>query len=167
MTRPAVQGADRSGVHWTQLRRRGISAEALLRLLGLDSPPVNVEWIATQLGVFIHRVPSPGWVGALEVNNDRADLWVADGDAFVRQRFTIAHELGHLVLHPDDRLFRDISFMGDRKEMQANRWAADLLMPAFMVIPIARDFGYNVKKLSNLFQVSEQAMKIRGMALGL
>lgn len=166
--RPEVQGHNVSpGLHWKNLRRRGISAEALLRRLNIFAPPVPVEEIAKRLGVSVHRVSSPGWVGAVEVTDVRADIWVAEGDALVRQRFTIAHELGHLILHPDDRLFRDSSFMGDRKEMEANRWAASLLMPASMVIPLARDLGYDVKQMSAMFRVSEQAMKIRGMALGL
>jgi Zn-dependent peptidase ImmA (M78 family) len=60
--------------------------------------------------------------------------------AFVRQRFTIGHELGHLTLHHGHDLilerlvrlnFRDAtsSTANDEEEIEANHFAAELLMP--------------------------------------
>jgi len=65
---------------------------------------------------------------------------------FNRQRFTIAHELGHLILHHREmeRVHIDRSLVHrrdnisglaiDPKEIEANRFAAELLMPYSMLI---------------------------------
>lgn len=57
------------------------------------------------------------------------------------QRFTLAHELGHALMHQEDMLFRDLPLDGsdqrerrDFKEIQANKFAAFFLMPRKMVI---------------------------------
>ena len=57
------------------------------------------------------------------------------------QRFTLAHELGHALMHQEDMLFRDLPLDGsdqrerrDFKETQANKFAAFFLMPRKMVI---------------------------------
>jgi len=67
-------------------------------------------------------------------------IGVNSNNSKVRQRFTIGHELGHLTLHPGHDLilerlvrlnFRDAtsSTASDEEEIEANRFAAELLMP--------------------------------------
>src|SRR6185437_5381714 len=62
----------------------------------------------------------------------------------VRQRFTIGHELGHLTLHQGQHLilerlvrlnFRDAtsSTASDQEEIEANQFAAELLMPRVLL----------------------------------
>ena len=116
-------------------------------------------------------------------------------DAAVRQRFTIAHEIGHLLLHaeplhldpghnlavmppptgtkPALRFSRNqiSSKAKDPREIEANRFAAALLMPAHflsrdlrgMRIPITEDA---IAELAMRYQVSRQAMTFRLMNLG-
>ena len=61
-----------------------------------------------------------------------------------RQRFSIAHEIGHLVLHDKKELFIDkvvrVNFRDakssmaiDHNEIEANQFAAELLMPRELV----------------------------------
>jgi hypothetical protein len=57
----------------------------------------------------------------------------ADGKPYVRQRFTVAHELGHFFMHKKPivdraRVLRR-SLQWDRKELEANVFAAELLTP--------------------------------------
>ena len=98
-----------------------------------------------------------------------------------RQRFTIAHELGHFVLHKETPLFVDKkndrimyrnseSTTGEiRKEREANAFAAALLMPMSFIrdewqkIPLKQN---PVEYLANVFTVSEQAMSFRLANLG-
>lgn len=104
-----------------------------------------------------------------------------DGDE--RKRFTIAHELGHLLLHKNSvsydqggiMMFRDgHSSEGiDRKEVQANRFAAELLMPEQDIrLDLAKEKTFDlmttpellstfVVRMANKYKVSEQAMYIR------
>lgn len=97
-----------------------------------------------------------------------------------RQRFTIAHELGHLFLHNSKTvnydkggvmMFRDnhSSSGSDIKEIEANRFAAELLMPERSIrkdttelgaFDLVNDTGV-IATLAEKYNVSEQAMSIR------
>jgi Zn-dependent peptidase ImmA (M78 family) len=98
-----------------------------------------------------------------------------------RQRFTIAHEIGHLVLHrPEitkeihvDRefpmLMRDaVSATGsDEMEIEANCFAAEILMPESFLAkslegrPIDIDDDAAVSALAKVYKVSASAMRLR------
>lgn len=114
---------------------------------------------------------------------------IKDGNPFIRyniedpkrQRFTIAHELGHYILHKETPLFVDKknekimyrnseSTTGEiRKEREANAFAASLLMPAKFIgdewekMPVHKD---PIEYLANIFNVSGQAMSFRLANLG-
>jgi len=93
-------------------------------------------------------------------------------DAPVRQRFTIAHEIGHHV-HGDLDAPRDTSEQfsaksRDPKEIAANRFAAALLMPAALVKHMVLEQRItDIVKLANTFGVSTAAMEFRLKAIGL
>ncbi len=85
----------------------------------------------------------------------------------LRQRFTIAHEIAHFILHKDligdglvdDALYR--SGLSNKEEIAANKLAADILMP-WHLINLAMSQGYEtVPALADIFMVSESAMAIR------
>ena len=103
-----------------------------------------------------------------------------------RQRFTIAHELGHWFLHPGrpytvDSTIRvnrrdDLSSLAtDREEIEANAFAASILMPEDLVQAAAQIVGSigartakeAIVRLANRFEVSEDAMSFRLHNLGL
>ena len=103
--------------------------------------------------------------------------------ATVRQRFTIAHELGHLLLHEYSRVHVDRGFRvrlrsglssegTDRDEMEANRFAAELLMPIeFLQADLEkREFDLaddsEFQTLAKRYGVSTQALAIRLNGLG-
>lgn len=99
-----------------------------------------------------------------------------------RQRFTVAHELGHMLMHADQPLIVDdngLSLIGRRaegestvREVEANAFAAALLMPAEWVEQvigeqeIAVDADEKVFALAKKFGVSQQAMMFRLINLG-
>lgn len=84
-----------------------------------------------------------------------------------RQRFTIAHELGHYIYHKDDEqefvdttFFRGVS--SNNLEYTANKFASDLLMPEEQVRQlIDRENVRSVAELANRFGVSSSAMLYR------
>lgn len=104
-----------------------------------------------------------------------------------RQRFTIAHEIGHYILHKNEGplfvdkgetvMYRDTnSTSGEyRREREANAFAAALLMPKISVEKKIEEkltsmgegyIGSLIEELSNHFEVSEQAMSFRLGNLG-
>jgi Zn-dependent peptidase ImmA (M78 family) len=116
----------------------------LLRQNRIREAPVDVEAIASSLGIEVRRAPAEDDMSGFLLRNP-------DGTAVIgvnalhhpnRQRFTIGHEIGHFVLHRYDevhvdkverfvlRLRSGISSTGeDQEEIEANRFAAELLMP--------------------------------------
>jgi Zn-dependent peptidase ImmA (M78 family) len=123
--------------------------------------------------------------GMLYRDAHKTIIGVNESDHENRQRFTIAHELGHLHLHPVDRLHLDRNFRvafrdsrsstgADVREVEANEFAAELLMPAEMLrkdlegraIDIEDDSKL-IEGLARTYQVSVQAMTYRLTNLGL
>jgi hypothetical protein len=150
---------------WRQLRDAGqTSPDDLLQILEVRLPPVDVEHMARRLGIAIVRWSNLGYAGSIESDGRQATININREDHPVRQRFTIAHEIGHLLLHPMNAgqvHFRDTTFVGSWQETSANRFAADLLMPEWMLDLAMSSTGGQVWRLARLFNVSEQAMEYR------
>jgi Zn-dependent peptidase ImmA (M78 family) len=175
-------------------RRNYIRAkiEALLQESNVTERRVPVERIAERYGIDIRReaIDDEAISGFIARQSGRnAIIGVNNIHSSTRQRFTIAHELGHFFLHGDQgqqevhidrtqqfqvKLRGPASSQGvDNEEMEANLFAAELLMPARFLV---RDFqGFDptdeddetVADLAEKYGVSEQAMSIRLAYLGL
>jgi Zn-dependent peptidase ImmA (M78 family) len=153
-------------------------ANATLTTFGAKKTPVPIEEIASKLGIKISRGPSKDFSGILIRKDGSALIGVNSSEAAVRQRFTIAHELGHYYLHPKKDTF--IDYRDNKKdpkrspnEREADMFAAALLMPREQ---IEKDFrslvktgftDYEIQKLAEHYQVSEMAMKLRVLNLNL
>ncbi|MDH4571117.1 ImmA/IrrE family metallo-endopeptidase [Salinicola acroporae] len=93
-------------------------------------------------------------------------------EASYRQQFTKAHELGHVLMGhvvPGKSPKRDTTFnapAGDWDEVDANAFAAELLMPKDYVIQMANKVT-NISKLAEIFGVSPTAIRYRLQNLGL
>jgi Zn-dependent peptidase ImmA (M78 family) len=160
-------------------------AKELLATAKIKSPPVPVEVLASAVSAEIRYEPFPGQLSGM-VHRQTAGgavIGINSLHPLTRQRFTIAHELAHLVLHKDEDLHIDetsaIRFRSelsskavDAGEIEANQFAAELLMPSKMLFSeinkLPDDLGTEeaVTKLAELFQVSEQAMTFRLSGLG-
>lgn len=160
-------------------------AAALLRDCRIAEPPVPVEHIALQSNIKIARSAAE-WSesGFLLRDSGNVIIGINSRNSPKRQRFTIAHELGHWLLHDDKRLIVDeavrvyrrnnvSSQASDEQEMEANSFAAELLMPEPMVIRVARQLQPNavsredfVTTLAKHFDVSIEAMGYRLINLG-
>jgi Zn-dependent peptidase ImmA (M78 family) len=160
-----------------EIRKIRQRVDALLRQNAISRPPVPVEKIADNLELEVRYAPYDGDLsGALVRSKGETYIGVNSSDHSNRQRFTIAHELGHFILHRGitihvDKDFRvnlrdgDSSKGVDSNEMEANRFAAELLMPTrFLVKDIERLSGMNQAELNSLarrYKVSAHAMRIR------
>ncbi|MBM3282951.1 ImmA/IrrE family metallo-endopeptidase [Candidatus Gottesmanbacteria bacterium] len=86
-------------------------------------------------------------------------ILVNSRDPFVRQRFTIAHELGHLRIHTKemDQKYREVIISrkhdAGRLEVEANAFAAELLMPKrlvyeYLINSVVKETGEDLQWLS-------------------
>ncbi len=164
------------------------AAEKLVETHGISAPPVDIEFIARTLGIEVVLDDLGNDVSGLLVSRGRtACIAVRKTDAPVRRRFTIAHEVGHFVLghslqqkalvHADQQhqvIYRSQSASEglDPREVQANQFAASILMPAKLLREAAARLGAplrdtDVSTLAREFKVSEVAMTIRLTTIGL
>lgn len=149
-----------------------------------EALPVNVEALIRELGLELDKEAElpPDILGQIQLlPNGKYKISANKNDHYFRRRFTIAHELGHFLLHKDligtgvddDTLYRSgptgnfyNTQIKARQEAEANKFAAGLLMPAAWVHKLWRDTP-NFRSLAAKFLVSPSAMKIRAEGLGL
>jgi len=161
-------------------RRR---ARKLLDETNVTTPPVPLEHLAARCGATIRYEPYDGELSGMA--HRRADgkglIGVNSFHSRTRQRFTIAHELGHLLLHGDEEVYIDekrtlgrrdeISSQAiDPREIEANQFAAEVLMPEAlikqsvnMLIEDKPDISVEeaIELLAHNFDVSQIAMTHR------
>lgn len=159
-------------------------AIAVLEQFGVDEAPTPVEDVARRLGAQITYDSFEGDIsGMLYRDGDTAVIGVNSRQAATRQRFTVAHECGHLVMHKGQPMFIDRfvrvnlrSGESNKEEREANAFAAELLMPRALVpIEVERviaRLGQSalpivVAELASRFRVSEEAMTYRLTNLGM
>lgn len=159
-------------------------ANQLLVEARIPAPPVPVEQVANSLGIEIELADiGEDCSGVLVRHGNRAIIGVNKTHPLNRRRFSIAHEIGHFVLHEGDTYidkgyrvhFRDLESGSGTKgeEMDANAFAAALLMPAewvrdaFFQQPFELTEDDVLQMLAQKFQVSTQAMSYRLMRLRL
>lgn len=103
-------------------------------------------------------------------------IYVSMTDSRRRQNFTIAHELGHLYLHflkwKDESTrkttFKRLSYaVGGDMEREANMFAGALLMPKSEYERIYREYGGDLIKIADIFDVSVSAAEVRARVLQL
>lgn len=140
----------------------------------LKTAPVDVAKVAERLGLAIYQGDLAKGISGVLVRDPNYNtpsgfvIFVDDSESFVRQRFTAAHEIGHFVLHKervgnrveDNYLLRSEGF-SNALEAQANRFAADLLMPFELINQLIAEGVTDVASLAKRLKVSEIAMGIR------
>jgi Zn-dependent peptidase ImmA (M78 family) len=138
-----------------------------------SSPPVNVKKMADDLGLRVlefSEMPTEASGKLYPDSLSRAgwSIGVNAKESYTRKRFTIAHEIAHFLLHRnsirgtifDDTLYRS-SLMSGAQETEANKFAADILMPYHLLEQMAQRGVVSVDELASKFGVSTQAMSIR------
>lgn len=156
---------------------------------GVVEPPIKVEALARAKGLpIVEQALESDVSGALvSLGNKNHGIAVNAAHAPVRKRFTIAHELGHFLLGHDPGDHLDWGFTvlrrdgrsseaNDFQEIEANFFAASLLMPKHMLradVDLKRGFHGEVEldeaeimTLAKKYGVSRAAMEYRLKNLG-
>ncbi|MBY5619957.1 ImmA/IrrE family metallo-endopeptidase [Rhizobium leguminosarum] len=143
---------------------RKIAQQNLLKLV-----PLDVFGLAAVLGLNLVTYPmEEATSGFLQNRDGRWDVGVNSLHHVNRQRFTVAHELGHFMLHRDHGSFMDgLLFRKSQvnpQEREANLFASLLLMPEVEFrLAVA---NYDISEVAKTFAVSQQAVQFRIENLG-
>lgn len=160
-------------------------ATQLLNQSNIKKPPVKVENIAKFLGIKISFRPYKG-------NSDISGILIRDASQVVigvnakhhehRQRFSVAHEIGHYLLHEGDQVFVDreykVNFRDSNsslgtnlQEVEANFFASLILIPEDFLINDLKKYEIDIetsdqieqlaKDLSEKYNVSPTSMMLR------
>ncbi|MCI0599895.1 MAG: ImmA/IrrE family metallo-endopeptidase [Beijerinckiaceae bacterium] len=145
-------------------------SERLLQELGVIEPKeIDLEAIAHYRGACVKFRPLDGCEARIIGLGDKAIITINDRSPYRRQRFSIAHELGHwhhhrgkhLVCRAEDFRPRDPT----SPERIADMYAAELLMPNYLFRPIARQYSKltfkTITTIAEAFQASNTATAIR------
>jgi Zn-dependent peptidase ImmA (M78 family) len=171
------------------VRRKHIR-RLVFRLLSehsVDSAAVPVEAIAEDVGLTVQFAPAQDDLSGFLLRDhvaQRSVIGVNASHSDNRKRFTIAHELGHFLLHDYENIHVDRGFSvklrsekssegTDDEEKEANLFAAELLMPMhFLEADLAEIDDVDlvnedvIPKLAKQYGVSTQAMTFRLSYLG-
>lgn len=155
------------------------AARKVLDQFGSKIPvPIDAILKAHGIEVFADNEMAPTVSGILMIKKDRVGAMVNHTHPEARKRFTLAHELGHYLLHRrNTNLFVDevavlyrsgYSDTGTgRMEVEANVFAAELLMPEKVLRehlksdPSVAQSDEAIRKLARRYDVSSAAMKYR------
>lgn len=154
------------------MKTRLSHAEEILYELGVTEPTeINLEAIAFHMGVKVRYRPLSGCEARILANGNKAIATINSRSRPERQRFSIAHELGHWRY---DRgkgitcLAKDIYGVGSAstaREVNANRFASELILPSYLCRPrlwkISQMTWKLVDELAGEFGASRLATAIR------
>jgi Zn-dependent peptidase ImmA (M78 family) len=132
----------------------------------------------------VHESFTDDLSGVLVRKGDSNTIAINESDSLVRRRFTVAHECGHLILGHKGEVFVDKQIVNrrstasslaiDDQEIEANQFAASLLMPRAEVVEhldqlskSCRQRAVLVELMARSFCVSKKAMEYRLVNLGL
>jgi Zn-dependent peptidase ImmA (M78 family)/DNA-binding XRE family transcriptional regulator len=152
------------------------AAQQLLAKTRTTHAPIPISQLAERCGVNVTPAQFSNEISGVLLDLDNGPV-IGFNNAHhpVRQRFTIAHELGHFLLDHHDHFHIDLSDAGREgdppgynwhDERSANEFAAQVLMPAALIVQ-AFEEDSNLNRIAKLFNVSREAMGWRLVNLGL
>jgi Zn-dependent peptidase ImmA (M78 family) len=147
-------------------------ARSIAASRGLKAVPFDVEGLASSIGLKVDYMPLANEISGF-LRRQHGE-WTAGVNSLHhpnRQRFTLAHEIGHYFLHRDAGDFEDRALFRrearfDRRESEANAFASKLLMPEAEFRTVVLSRKASLDELARHFGVSSAAAKFRAEALG-
>lgn len=147
-------------------------AKKVIKDYNLTEVPTDLKIIFQSLGLKYIELDDPKDIdGAiLEIDNEPSIAVLNRAKPIQRQRFTLAHELGHIFLKHKQRNIYDPEAERDLDEevvqqgkppteIEADIFASELLMPFDQIKKFEKEID-NIEKMAGVFQVSKQAMTL-------
>ena len=150
-------------------------ATEILKVNGLFKPNFDIKVLCRKLGItLVEKTLGEDVSGFLILTDNQRIITINDKNHTTRQKFTIAHEIGHFIFHSKTQplfvdkapkvLYRNLasSTGEDFREREANAFAASLLMPTELmeeqIYKSPADISKAITFLANKFGVSENTI---------
>lgn len=148
-----------------------------LRRMVLDdssAQPTPVVALAGKLGFDVDEFEPTEDTDSISgaVAHEEQTIFVNKDELPSRKRFTIAHEIGHIVLHGSEGNYVDYRHQigptdtHNTKEREANRFAVELLMPRHIFDPLWSAYSGDIDAIAEHLLVSRQTAEIRAKECG-
>lgn len=148
-------------------------ARRLFKYIPMDNPPVKLVPILEKFNVSLYFDDFEE-IDGITMKSPKLSIIVVNRNLSIpRQRFTIAHELGHIVMPHRSDFYVCSSKRCKNKLMErdANRFAAEILMPQPMVAELWKKYESNkenrIEAIAKIMKISTSALRIRIRELGL
>jgi Zn-dependent peptidase ImmA (M78 family) len=144
-------------------------------------PPFDPYPVAAELDVTVTETEISGALGYVQRSEDRYEVFLSAALSLERKRFTLGHELGHVILMRAACKGLPVNLVRYRKtgcppgiaedpaeEALCNRFGEEVLMPEWHVTEVLRDqedYPGAVREIRKLFRVSLHAAATRLMTL--
>jgi hypothetical protein len=145
-----------------------MNIDRFYRKIGVIEPQhIDIKAVAFELGLEVRFAPLLACEARIIGTGNRGIITVREGAYRLRQRFSIAHEIGHWTYHRGKALTCSKSDIGDgattsrNREKIADEFASRLLLPDFLINPIAKNIRNlrfsDIIRISTDFRVSKTA----------
>jgi len=132
---------------------------------------VDVVKLANRFGIKVYEYPfGDGVSGAVrKKENGEVSIYISDQDSVARQRFSVAHELAHAVLHKDlvdsHKIIKRSKNDFSSKELEANKLAEEILMPEKSISRFIKEekLEKNAQIDSSIIQKIAESFKVSTM----
>jgi hypothetical protein len=147
-------------------------AAHVLKAAGVREPPVDLARVLAYLRLHHERpwhLSADVWEALTRPARGRTRLTRQERAPTARERWRLAHEIGHHVLHGAEPVPRRAQWEKNELEHEADQFAAELLMPEPLLARAVRDQGshIDIEETARIFRVGRQEMEKRLRQLGL
>jgi hypothetical protein len=147
-------------------------AKKVLSSAGIKDVPVDLERVLAYLRLHHERpwhLSADVWEGLTRPGRGRTRLKAQERAPTARERWRLAHEIGHHVLHGNQPIPRQVQWEKNELEHEADLFAADLLMPPGALEKVIKSFEshIDIEEAARAFRVGRQEMEKRLRQLGL
>jgi len=172
-----------------RLEIKKINYKDILEYTNQNKPPIDLQTICDFFKINVQKIDSLPYDGLSKYENGKYYIFYKSGiKSPYRERFTIAHELGHIFLHfsedkttfTDETINRKLKRLNQKAaargleylsniqlEREANNFAANLLMPSNLIIEYFYKYKWDIELLSDTFRTSKEAIQHRLRNIGI
>lgn len=136
--------------------------------------PMKLGALAKELNLVVKKSTlAPNISGEIKESDDIVTIRINRHDAISRQRYTLAHEIAHFFLHrsllkngiKDDVLYR--SAQSNEVEAEANRLAADIIMPLELVKSLIKKYSVDDLDREKVYECVAEELAVSTTALAI